>query len=226
MRSDLACEKSPCKPSRFGLLARKLSNRYLFDSQKTAAHANNGLPGKEGINVGANTRNEKIEKARSVASAARQKRRAFVPAGSRNDPLEKLEDKLLDKENRCLELRQQIEAKKQEVPTRRGMAGRRALSSSHLVLTQRVPAPDSAGDILRALEALEGKLLRKEKECATLRQQAQSEASKQGRPVRSMAGRRAVSMSCLGSHPLKPALRKEEPSFRCVKSVSWGLLSS
>jgi hypothetical protein len=207
MRSVLACEKSPCKPSRFGFLARKLSNRrYLFDSQKAGAHVNNSLPGAEGINVGGVTRNEKTEKARSVE--------ATFPAGSRNTPLEKLEDNLLNKENRCLELRQQIEAKKQEVPTRRGMAGRRALSSSHLVLAQRVPAPDSDGDSLQALEALEAKLLRKEKECATLRQ---SEASKRERPVRGMAGRRAVSMSCLGSQPLKPALRKDESSFRSVK---------
>jgi hypothetical protein len=78
--------------------------------------------------------------------------------------LEKLEEKLLNKENRCVELRQQIEAKKQEVPMRSLMAGSRALSSSHLALTQRAPAPDSDGDSLQALKA---KLLRKEEECET-----------------------------------------------------------
>jgi hypothetical protein len=179
MRSVLACERSPCKPSRFGFLARKLSNRFLFDSQKTASQVS-------------------------------------------------LEDKLLVKENRCLELRHKIEAKQQEVTERRGMAGRRALSSSHLASKQRAPAPDSSsdtdGDSLKRMEALEAKLLRKKEECASLRQQAQSEASKRGRLGRSMAGRRVASMSSLGSQPLKPALRKEEPSFRSAKSVSWGQL--
>jgi hypothetical protein len=106
-------------------------------------------------------RPEKIEKARPVARVARQKRLATV---RENSPLEKLEDELLAKENRCLELRQQIEAKKQEFPVRRVMAGRRALWSSHRALKQRVPAPSSDSDRLLALEA---KLLRKEEECET-----------------------------------------------------------
>jgi hypothetical protein len=226
MRSVLACEKSPCKPSRFGFLARRLSKRHLFDSQKTAAHVNNVLPEKEGTDVGAFTLtwSEKIERARSAACAARRKRQATVPAGRQNTPLEKLEDKLLEEENRCLELRQKIEVKKQEVPARRDMARRRTLSSSHLALKQRAPTPDSDGDILKALEAFESFLLSKEEECADLRQQAQLEASKRGRPGRSMAGRPVVSMSCLSSQPLKPALRKEESSFRSAKSVSWGQL--
>jgi hypothetical protein len=85
-------------------------------------------------------RTEKIEKALPVANAARrQKRLATV---NENTPLAKLENELLVKENRCLELRHHIEAKKQEVPVRR----------------------DSDGD---SLEALEAKLLRKEEECET-----------------------------------------------------------
>jgi hypothetical protein len=77
-----------------------------------------------------------------------------------------------------------------------------------------------------ARQKRQAKLLRKEEECASLRQQAQSEASRRRRPVRCMAGRRVVSLACLGSQPrpLKPALRKEVPSFRSAKSVSWGQL--
>jgi hypothetical protein len=212
MRSVVACERNPCKPSRFGFLSRKLSNRHLFDSHKAASQVNDSLPGRKGTNEEAVVRNEKIERARSVANAARQTRQATIPAGSRNISLEKLEEKLLAKENRCLELRQKIEAKKQEAPSRG------ALSSSHLALKQRAPVPDSYRGSLQALEA---KLLRKEEKCDNLRQQAQSEASKRGRPVRSMAGRRGDSMSCLGAQPLKPALRKQL-SFRHAKSVSWG----
>jgi hypothetical protein len=217
MRSVLACDGSPCKPSRFGFLARKLSNRRLFDSNKAPSQVNDSLPEKRGTNEGAVVRTEKIERALSVANAARQTRQAILPAGGRNISLETLEDKLRAKENRCLELRQKIEAKKQEVPVRRCTASRGALSSSHIASKQRAPVPDSGRGSLQALEA---KLLRKEEECANLRQQASSEASKRGRPVRSMADRRVDSMSCLGAQPLKPALQKELAS-RNAKSVSW-----
>jgi hypothetical protein len=115
----------------------------------------------EGVRTCAVVRTETIKKVRPVPTAARQKRLATV---RENTLLEKLEEKLLNKENRCVELRQQIEAKKQEVPMRSLMAGSRALSSSHLALTQRAPAPDSDGDSLQALKA---KLLRKEEECET-----------------------------------------------------------
>jgi hypothetical protein len=115
----------------------------------------------EGANACAVARIENIERVRSVANATRQKRQATV---RQNTPLQKLDDELLAKENRCIELRQRIKAKKQEFPVRRGMAARRVLSSSHLAFKQRVPAPGSDGDSLQALQA---ELLRKEEECAT-----------------------------------------------------------
>lgn len=114
----------------------------------------------EGPNIFTVARTEKVEKVRPLAKAARRKRRATV---KQNTPLEKLDDKLLKKENLCLELRQKIDAKKQEVPVKRSMGSRRALSSPHLSLKQRALVPDSDGESLQTLEA---ELLRKEEECA------------------------------------------------------------
>jgi hypothetical protein len=111
----------------------------VIDPQTDADSRPYDYGSEEGVKICAVVGTEKIEKARPVANAARQKRLATVKD---NTPLERLEDELLAKENRCLELRQQIEAKKQEVPVRR----------------------DSDGDSLQALEA---KLLSKEEECET-----------------------------------------------------------
>jgi hypothetical protein len=100
------------------------------------------------------------------------------------------------------------------------MAGRTAMSASHLALKERASATDFSSDTnndsLQAFKTLEAKLLNQEEKCANLRQQAQSEVSKRDHLVRLMAARRVVSMSCFGSQPLKPAL-----SFRKAKSVSW-----
>jgi uncharacterized protein YqfA (UPF0365 family) len=73
---------------------------------------------KDGIGVGAALRNEKIENARSVASAARQQRQqdAVKSSNMHNALLERLEAKLLVDEMECTELRELVDAMRPGIP--------------------------------------------------------------------------------------------------------------
>jgi hypothetical protein len=155
----------------------------------------------EATNLRAAVGTEKIERARSVVTTARQKGQATVTSGRQNATFENLK-KLPVKENRCLELSDKNETNTWEVPIRRDTAGRRALSSSpHLALKKRASATYSSSrkddDSLQAFKTLEAKFLYQEEACANLRQLKQSEVSKRDPLVRLMAARRVVSMSCL-----------------------------
>jgi hypothetical protein len=141
MHSVLLCESSPCKPSRLGFFTRKLSKKHLFDVQKPASEVDDvqkpasevddSLEGNEAAGIGAILRSKRIEEALSAANAARQQRMNTAPPTPtlrhKKSPIEKLEAKIMSKENRCMELRNMIDAKKQEVPERKSMAGRRTL---------------------------------------------------------------------------------------------------
>jgi hypothetical protein len=173
---------------------------------------------KDGIDVGLALRNEKIEKARSLASAARRQRQQITAnsANMHTALLERLEAKLLAYEMECTELRELVEVRRISLP---------------------VPSLDfpsentSSVSNIQLLEKLEVLLLAREKECTKVRKLL-VQATKRGESRTQKGTSNRIS---LAAHLEAPnlALRKQnsarskksQKSARSTKSVSWDCCS-
>jgi hypothetical protein len=115
---------------------------------------------KESIGVGAALRNEKIENARSIASAARHQRQQDIATSSNmyNALLERLEAKLLANDMECTELRMLVELLRQGCPI--------SLSVLNLDI---LPEKSSSVVDIQLLERVEALLLAREKEGTNVR---------------------------------------------------------
>jgi hypothetical protein len=154
------------------------------------------------VGVGAALRNEKIENARSIASAARQQRQQNADKSSNmhNALLERLEAKILVDEMECTELRELVEARKPGI----------AVSLS----VQPIKLP-SVGDT-HLLEKLEALLLTREKECTKVRRLL-VQAKKRGESQTQKGTSNRISLAAHLDAP-NSALRKQ-PSARSKNSV-------
>jgi hypothetical protein len=204
-----------------GLFTKKLltSQQLVDDTENTRLlQAKNSNPKNDVISLGAAMRNEKVENACSVATAARQRRQPQQPTAA--DPpctmqdalVERLETKLLANEKECTELRKLTEARKRGIP----------VSLSSLDLGCDPEKYSCLGDnyLLKKLEAF---VLMKVEECTKVRKLL-AEASKRGisRSPSSM-------MNCVSpvkrSQAPRPIL-KRQPSSRSMKSVTWGAIAA
>jgi hypothetical protein len=222
-----------------GLFTRKLAKSQPVDAEKnpspvkTVTDSNSETTDikseKDGIDVGAALRNEKIENARSIARAARQQRKQNTAASSNMHDalLERLEAKLLTNEMKCMELRK----------LRVGVGI--PVSLSLLSVDFHPEKFSSVGDT-RLLEKLEALLLARETEGTKFRRLLE-QARKRGEPPAPKGTTNRVSLAThleasnsglrrqassrskkttSSSRSKKSVLRKQKSS-RSTKSVSW-----
>jgi hypothetical protein len=208
-----------------GLFTKKVSKSQPVnvDKNPSKVKTTDSTSEKEGIDVGLALRNEKIEKARSVASAARRQRQQITANLSimHSALLERLKAKLLANEMECTELRELVEV--------------RRISLSVPSLDFQLENTSSVGNI-QQLEKLEVLLLEREKECTKVRRLL-VQASKRGESRTQKGTSNRIS---LAAHLEAPnlALRKQhsarskksqnsarrkksQKSSRSTKSVSW-----
>jgi hypothetical protein len=163
---------------------------------------------KDGIDVGAALRNEKIENARSIASAARHQRQQNIATSSNmhNALLERLEAKLLANDTECTELRMLVEFRRQGCP----------ISLSVLNLDILPEKSSSVGD-MQLLEKVEALLLAREKEGTNVRRLL-VQARKRDEP---QAQKGTTNRMSLAAHLDAPnsALRRQTSFFRSKKST-------
>jgi hypothetical protein len=185
-------------PSRVKIVDRSSKKTVDSSSEKTVDSSCE----KDDIGVGAALRNEKIENARSVASAARQQRQqnAVKSSNMHNALLERLEAKLLVDEMECTELRELVEARRPGLPV--------SLSF------QPINSP-SIGET-QLLEKLEALLLTREKECTKVRRLL-VQAKKRSEPQTQKGTSNRISLAAHLDAP-NTALRKQ-PSSRSKKTV-------
>jgi hypothetical protein len=187
---------------------RKTSQQHVVDED---TEVENSSSEKDGISIGATLRNEKIEKARSIANAAYQERQRQQTTAAdptcimQNALAERLEAKLLATEKECTDLRKLAEE------------GKRALPVSLSLL--------NLEDIL-IQNKLELLLVSKENECTKVRKLL-AEASKRGMSRSQHAHGVPTSISTTQSKtPTPRPILKRQPSSKSSKQVTWGALSA
>jgi hypothetical protein len=204
-----------------GLFTKKVAKSQPVNVEKLPSQVKtvDSSSEKDGIGVGAALRNEKIENARSVASAAHQQRQqnAANSSNMHNALLERLEAKLLADEMECTELRELVEARRPGIPV--------ALSVN----------PPSVGDI-QLLEKLESLLLAREKECTKVRRLLEQARKKGEEPQTPKCTNNRISLAAhleapnlalrkqASTRSKKSLLRKQKSSRSTksnTKSVSW-----
>jgi hypothetical protein len=193
----------------------------------------NSSPKKDGISIGAAMRNEKIENARIIATAARQHRQQKATVADptcimQNALAERLKAKLLVNEKECSDLRNLAEVARQGIPV-------------SLSLLQLGFEPENVSclvdDVL--FEKLEALVVSKENECAKVRKLLAQVSKRESMRVRKLlveASKTGMSRNQDGGttkcvSPLtrtkvpRPILRKQPSSSKITKAVTWGALS-
>jgi hypothetical protein len=180
-----------------GLFVKKVLNSNLVHTKEAPSQQQVDDSGP--VNIGTVMRNEKIENARSIASAIREQRQQKAATSSltlHNALLGRLEAKLLSNEMECTELRKLAEARKRGIPV--------SLTSLKLGFE---PETDSCMGSKCLLQKLNALVLMKEEACTKVRK------------LLTCARKRDTARMAQTATP-RSILRKQF-SFACKKSVSF-----
>jgi hypothetical protein len=142
-----------------GLFVKKVLDDNLVHAEK--APSKQQVEDSGPVSIGTFMRNEKIDNARSIASAIHEERQQKAATSSltlHNALMERLEAKLLTKEIECTELRKLAEARKRGIPV--------SLTSLKLGFE---PETDSCSGSKCLLEKLNALVLLKEEACTKVR---------------------------------------------------------
>jgi hypothetical protein len=213
IRSNLPPHNShPTKRGMTGLFTKKLTTSQHDDAEKTTPQVDSSIPKKDGNNIGAVMRNEKIENARFIANAVIQQRQKLTAPQTptmQNALQERLEAKLLATEVECTKLRKLAEVGKRGIPL--------SLGSLHLGFELEKESCLGENHLLQKLEEL---IFEKEEECVMVRKRL-VEARKRVAPERAVT--RSMSVPAHLSSPAPTSILQRQPSSgNLLKSVSWG----